>query len=98
MRLPASLPVSRVLIAVFAYQAPWRILRRTGPREPPFLGDDWNLVRGGVERRVGIGERPDDPGRGLEIGIARMHAEPGRGLAQVGNAGFDEHGALNPAQ
>jgi hypothetical protein len=27
-----------------------------------------------------------------------MHAEPGRGLAQVGNAGFDEHGALNPAQ
>ena len=73
-----------------------RILRRTGPREPPFLGDDWNLVRGGVERRVGIGERPDDPGRGLEIGIARMHAEPGRGLAQVGDAGFDEHGARTP--
>ena len=50
------------------------------------------LIRRSVERGIGIGERGDDLLDGIEIGIARPHAELVRRLAQIGDGRFLKHG------
>ena len=50
------------------------------------------LVRHRVERRIGRDQRRDDVLHGVEIDHARIHAELLGGVAQIGDAGFLEHG------
>src|SRR5262245_13968983 len=67
------------------------LLRRRAVRRPARIFHGRQLVRCGVERRIGSGERRDDLLDGLQILVTRIHAEPVRRLAQVGDAGFLEH-------
>ena len=91
-RRPASLPPGLPLIEVVTYQAPSGFsARRRAVRRPARIFHRRQLVRRGVERRIGIDERRDDLLGGAEIVVARIHAELVRGLAQVGEAGFLEH-------
>jgi hypothetical protein len=70
-----------------------RILRRRRPIELPVrVFDRRQLVRSGVKHRIGVGERRDDLGDRIEIGLARPHAEPRGRLAQIGDGRFLEHG------
>jgi hypothetical protein len=63
-------------------------------RRPARILHRRQLVGRRVERRIGIDERRDDLLGGLEVIVARIHAELLRRLAQIGEAGFLEHGRV----
>jgi hypothetical protein len=44
-----------------------------------------------IERGIGAGQRRDDLFDRMEIGVARMHAELLRRLAQIGHGRFLKH-------